>query len=176
MDGVWPWNIGDTWKVYSDAAFGMNAFDQIDKFIKDLKRIRAKLGFHQQRVSSHAATSAADAPRPEAHSQSPSNSGVGASREVPGVVGRATECGTQATAAERRGEPRANVSKGMSWQDVRGRLLAQLESKAKAASMQDWAESIGCSVSTVQKAIRRTPCTSCLVEAEVTCATGAEHK
>ena len=54
MDGVWPWNIGDTWKLYSDAALGMNAFDQIDKVIKDIKRIRAKLGFHQQEVAAKA--------------------------------------------------------------------------------------------------------------------------
>ena len=43
------------------------------------------------------------------------------------------------------------------WQEVRGRLLAELEAGAKPRSMDAWAEHLGCAKSTVQKAISKTP-------------------
>ena len=55
------------------------------------------------------------------------------------------------------GDKGRGSANGTTWQEVRGKLLAELEAGTKPRSMDAWAEHLGCSKSTVQKAISKTP-------------------
>jgi len=132
--GIWYWGeLGFRgWKKYQEAVESptWNTWS-VSAAIKELGRIRAKLEFRQQRASSHAAANAADAPRPEAHSQSPSNSGVGASREVQRAMELAVKAVRDALAPEHVKEKLRTPSK-IDWEAYR--LHTQVYSNQKAVA------------------------------------------